>query len=154
LIARRCSQCTIDRIDTELQAMNNTAGQRRSRSHRSSSSQSINLGANLHPSRYRTTIERTSDLDKFDTLLMLASENSIRSEKGRKQHRTSSQSPLRKSVPLLLIESEAIASHMPMIRSHHVRFDSAGKQQFLLFLAIKSQKTTKHNQFFSFRYFV
>lgn len=126
LLARRCSQCTIDRIDTELQTMpNTTALQRRSHSHRSSSSQSINLGANLHPTKYRTTIERTSDLDKFDTLLMLASESSNRLDKNRKQIRVTSGSPSRKSVPLLLVESEAVSNHISTMRSPHVRFNSA-----------------------------
>jgi hypothetical protein len=107
--------------------MNTIPIQNRRRSHsiRSSSSTSINFGTNLQPIRNRATLERTSDLDKFDTLLMLAAERSSRSDIRIKQPRYSSTSPpQRKAVPLLLVEQQT-SNHVSNLRPQHVRFTTS-----------------------------
>ena len=127
LAARRCSQCTADHGDAEPTPITAHQLRRRSHSNCSSSSASITLGTSFQPSRHRTTLERTSDLDKFDTLLMLAAERTSRDDTRRKQQRVSSTSTQSKPMPLLLVESRKTLNHVPTIRSQHVRFTSAGR---------------------------
>jgi len=121
---RRCSQCKLDQIDTELDTITQ---QRicRSQSNRSSSTASGHFGTTLQPPKHRATIERTSDLDKFDTLLMLAAERTNRLDAHRKQQRFSSTSPQRRTVPLILVEQQT-PNHLPNIRSEHVRCTNTG----------------------------
>lgn len=126
LIARRCSQCTIDHGDTELPPVTAHQHRRRSHSNCSTSSASMSFGTTLQPLKHRSTLERTSDLDKFDTLLMLAAERTSRSDTRRKQQRLSSTSLQTKPLPLLLVESQKTSNHVPTVRSQHVRFTSAG----------------------------
>jgi len=88
----------------------------------------MNFNTNLQPPKYRTTNERTSDLDKFDTLLMLAAERTNRLDRHyNQQHqpRFSSTSPPRRPGPILIVEQKG-SNHHPNTRSHHVRFTSAG----------------------------
>jgi hypothetical protein len=101
---------------------------RRSHSIRSSSSASINFGTIVQPSKHRTTADRTSESDKFDTLLMLAAERRNRLDPRQKQQqRYASASPQRKGVPLLLVEQHT-SNHVPNVRSQQVRFStSAGR---------------------------
>lgn len=95
---------------------------------------SINFGATLQPIKHRTTIERTSDLDKFDTLLMLAAERSSRSDIRMKQPRySSSSSPQRRAVPLLLVEQPS-SNHVSNMRSQHVRFSTTASTCSVSFL--------------------
>ena len=122
LVTRRCSQCTIDHIDPELTPIPINYSRRRSYSNRSSSITS------LQPIKRRTTIERTSDMDKFDTLLMLAAERSNHVDARRKQQRQrfSSAPPSRRTMPLLLIESQQSSNHVSNIRSSYSQFTGAG----------------------------
>jgi hypothetical protein len=91
----------------------------------------VNFGTSLQPPKYRTTVERTSDSDKFDTLLMLATERTNRLDRLYKQQqlqhhrRFSSTSPHRRPVPLVIIEQQT-SNHHQNIRPQHVRFTSAG----------------------------
>ena len=74
----------------------------------------------------RPTVERTSDLDKFDTLLMLATERTNRRKRfsnERNTYRHSSHSPQRKDVPLLLIEQQEF-NHLSNARTQQVRFST------------------------------
>ncbi|CAF4366273.1 unnamed protein product, partial [Adineta steineri] len=75
LVARRCSQCTIENDDVELNEIppqNQLLPHIHSR--RSLSATSDNCPNTSQNSKRRTTVERTSDSDKFNTLLMLAAE--------------------------------------------------------------------------------
>jgi hypothetical protein len=131
LAARRCSQCTVDHGDKEPTPVTTTHQyRRRSHSNCSSSSASLNLGTTLPPLKHRATLERTSDSDKFDTLLMLAAERTSRCDTRRKQQRLSSTSLQTKNSPLLLVESQKTVNHAPSVRSQHVRFTSAGLFDF------------------------
>ncbi len=132
LVPRRCSQCIVDHGDTELTPVTTTTHQlrRRSQSNCSSSSASMTLGTILQPLKHRSTLERTSDLDKFDTLLMLAAERTSRDDTRRKQQRVSSPPLQTKPFPLLLVESQKTSNHAPTVRSQHVRFTSAGLFDF------------------------
>lgn len=95
----------------------------------------MNFGTTLQPPKYRTTVERTSDLDKFDTLLMLAAERTNRLDTHNKQQqRFSSASLSRKPVPLLIVEQQTSNHHHSHIRPQHVRFTSAGKFYFYFLL--------------------
>jgi hypothetical protein len=119
----------MDHVDIELDPTTIIATnqyRRRSHSNRSSSSASINFNTVLQPIKHRTTIERTSDLDKFDTLLMLAAERTKHLDTRRKQRRFSSTPPQRKAGPLLIVESEKTSNHVPNIQSQNVRFTHAG----------------------------
>lgn len=119
LTNRRCSQCTTDHVDTELTPIPVDPARRRSYSNRSSSSTSAQAR------KRRTTIEQTSDLDKFDTLLMLAAEGSNHIDVHCKQ-RFSSPSPQRRTIPLLLVESSSSSNHVSDLNSSRVRFTGAG----------------------------
>jgi hypothetical protein len=70
LATRRCSQCTLDHDDIEL----NEIPQQNQLLHSTHSNRSSIVSVNLQTPKYRPTTERTSDTDKFDTLLMLAAE--------------------------------------------------------------------------------
>ncbi|CAF1512058.1 unnamed protein product [Rotaria sp. Silwood1] len=137
LIARRCSQCTIDNDDIELNEIPQ-ANQllHRTHSNRSSSSISANTtGSNLQVSKRRTTTERTGDSDKFDTLLMLAAERTNYLDNRRKKyfydshidrkHRHLSSSPQRKDIPLVLIEKYTSDQESNQ-RPHQVHFSTNG----------------------------
>lgn len=122
LVSRRCSQCTVDHVDPELTPIPINYSRRRSFSNRSSSITS------LQPIKRRTTIERASDMDKFDTLLMLAAERSNHIDVRRKQQRQrfASAPPSRRTMPLLLIESQQSSNHVSNIRSTHSQLTGAG----------------------------
>lgn len=138
LVTRRCSQCTVPNDDLEL---NEYPQQhqliRRSHSNRSSSS----VSTNIQPSKRRSPVERTSDADKFDTLLMLAAERTNYLDTRRKhlshdnhhhhrKHRHLSSSPPRKDVPLVLIEQDTYNNPESSLRSHQVRFsNNTGKEE-------------------------
>jgi len=134
LIARRCSQCTNENDDIEL----NEIPQENELIHHSLSNRSSSsLSGHLQTSKRRPTIERTSDTDKFDTLLMLAAERTNYLDTRRKnylnethhrKHRHLSSSPQRKDIPLVLIEQQSSSNHESNARSHQVRFSTnAGK---------------------------
>lgn len=144
LVSRRCSQCTADHIDTELTPIPINSSRRRSCSNRSSSITS------LQPTKRRTTLEQTSDLDKFDTLLMLAAERSNHIDARRKQQqqrqRFSSAPQSRRTMPLLLIESQQSSNHVSNPRSSHSQFTGAGLSEFL---PRARQKTIEFHLYFS-----
>ncbi|CAF0837193.1 unnamed protein product [Adineta ricciae] len=134
LVARRCSQCTIDNEEMELSEV---PAQKqlihRTHSNRSSSSTSGHFpGVQPVPKR-RTTVERTSDNDKFNTLLMLAAERTSYLDTRRKKYfndphtdhktRHPSPSPQRTDIPLVLIEQQPL-NHTQASRSHQVRFST------------------------------
>ncbi|CAF3943845.1 unnamed protein product, partial [Adineta steineri] len=127
LITRRCSQCIHDQPEAEPVAIPNQH-RHPSCSHRSSSG-SMNFTSTLQPPlRHRTTVERTSDLDKFDTLLMLAAERTSRldSRNKQQQHHHSPTSSQKRAVPLLIIEQQA-SNHTPRIRASHKRFTKSAE---------------------------
>ena len=138
LVARRCSQCTNENDDMELKEIpQQNQSIRRTYSNRSSSS----LSSHLQAPKRSSTFERTSDADKFDTLLMLATERTNyldtrrknpSNEARRHKHRNASFSPSRKDVPLVLIEQQSPSSnHESNLRSHQVRFSThAGTMRF------------------------
>ena len=102
---------------------------RSSHSNRSLSSSSFNFASHLQTSKRRLTVERPSDAEKFDTLLMLAAERTNHHETRRKRHlneinnrRRSSTSPQRKDVPLLLVEQQG-TNHVTYLRPQ-VRFST------------------------------
>ena len=130
LVARRCSQCTLDHGEAELCALTVPQShpqqllqaRRRSPSNRSLSSVSVNSPTGFPTSRHRTTNDRTGDLDKFDTLLMLAAERTNHLDKRSKSaQRYCSSSSQRKGVPLVLIEQQT-GNHASNLRPSHVRF--------------------------------
>ncbi|CAF2895654.1 unnamed protein product [Rotaria sp. Silwood2] len=136
LVARRCSQCTVDDDDVELNEIPQTNQLlHRTHSNRSSSSISVNTGSNLQVPKRRTTTERTAESDKFDTLLMLAAERTNYLDNRRKKyfhdshidrkHRHLSASPQRKDIPLVLIEKHA-SNDERNVRSHQVHFSTDG----------------------------
>ncbi|CAF2522856.1 unnamed protein product [Rotaria sp. Silwood2] len=131
LSTRRCSQCTNDYHDTELNSIPYQHRRRSCNSH-SSSIASMNFGTNLKTPKIRTSIERTSDLDKFDAVLMLASEQKNHSDSYNKQQYHSSSLSKRKSVPLIIVERKTSNHVQHNIRSQHVRFltsaDSSPRQ--------------------------
>ncbi|CAF0743263.1 unnamed protein product [Adineta steineri] len=131
LVARRCSQCTIDNDDVELNEIppqNQLLPHIHSR--RSLSATSDNCPNTLQNSKRRTTVERTSDSDKFNTLLMLAAERTTYLDTRRKKyfndthvtrkHRHLSTSPQRKDVPLVLVEQQE-QQQSPQQPTNHVR---------------------------------
>jgi hypothetical protein len=127
LVARRCSQCTADNDELEL---NDLPQQNQITQHHRPSNRSSSSSVNLQTSKHRPTLERTSDTDKFGTLLMLAAERTNYLDTRRKniyderKHRHLSVSPQRKDIPLVLVEQQA-SNHEPNRRSHHqVRFTS------------------------------
>jgi hypothetical protein len=135
LVARRCSQCTTENDDVEL----NELPQQNQITHPTYSNRSSSSASgHLQAPRHRSTTERTSDTDKFDTLLMLAAERTNYLDSRRKnyhesrhhrKHRNLSSSPQRKDIPLVLIEQQSSPSnHESMTRLHQVRFSTnAGK---------------------------
>lgn len=136
LMTRRCSQCTIDHGNIEMDEISSHQQSVRSSSHsnRSLSSASANFPSHLQLPKRRSTAERTSDANKFDTLLMLAAERTSQSESRRKRHsgttdsssrRHLSVSPQRRDVPLLLVEQQGATNHRGSVRSQQVRFSSA-----------------------------
>jgi len=136
LMTRRCSQCTIDHGNIEMDEISSHQQSVRSSSHsnRSLSSASANFPSHLQLPKRRSTVERTSDANKFDTLLMLAAERTSQSESRRKRHsgttdsssrRHLSVSPQRRDVPLLLVEQQGATNHRGSVRSQQVRFSSA-----------------------------
>lgn len=143
LVARRCSQCTIDNNEIEL----NEIPQQNPLLHRSSSATSVNCGSHSQTPKHRTPVERTSESNKFDTLIMLASERTNYLDTRRKRyfndshmdrkHRHLSVSPQRKDIPLVLIEQQAL-NHVSNVRSHQVRFSKTSGR-----LNIKIFKHTK-----------
>ncbi|CAF1120253.1 unnamed protein product [Rotaria sordida] len=138
LVARRCSQCTVDNDDMELNEIpQSNQLLHRSHSNRSSSSISGNTGSNLQVPKRRLTTERSSDSDKFDTLLMLATERTNYLDNRRKRyfydphtdrkHRHVSGSPQRKDIPLVLVEKHGSSSdHEANVRPHQVHFSTNG----------------------------
>jgi len=130
LIARRCSQCTLDNNEIEL---NEIPQQNQLLDHPHSNRSSLSIPTNIQTSRRRSTIERTSDADKFDTLLMLAAErtnyldarrkNCFTDTRNNRKQRHLSVPPQRKDIPLVLIEQQAL-NHESNARSHQVRFSS------------------------------
>ncbi|CAF1301921.1 unnamed protein product [Rotaria sp. Silwood1] len=121
LSTRRCSQCTNDHQDTELNSIPYQYRRRSSNSH-SPSIASINFGTPLKSPKIRTSIEGTSDLDKFDTALMLASEQKDYLDTCNKQQYYSSRSSKRKSIPLIIVEQQTSNHVQQEIRPQHVRF--------------------------------
>jgi hypothetical protein len=126
LVARRCSQCSNENNEIEL----NEIPLQHQLIHRSLSTTSVNLQTPKH----RVNVERTSDANKFDTLLMLASERTNYLDARRKKYFTDphndnkkrrylSLSPQRKDVPLVLIEQQTL-NHASNVRSHQVRFSA------------------------------
>lgn len=95
-------------------------------------SSAVSLSTNLQSTRRRSIAERSSDADKFDTLLMLAAERTnyldarrknLYNENNHRKHRPLSISPQRKDVPLLLVEQQnSTFQDNPNIRAHQVRF--------------------------------
>jgi hypothetical protein len=160
LVVRRCSQCTIDNVNIELDDISShPQSLHSSHSNRSLSSTSGNLPMTnyLQTSKHRLTLERTSDTDKFDTLLMLAAERTNQSEARRKRsvnernahryQRHFSASPQRKDVPLLLIEQQS-SNHVAHVRAHQVRFSSnASGRTFVyiyMFLTMTKHRCLTH----------
>lgn len=130
LTARRCSQCTLDHGEAELCALTvpqshpqqHFPARRHSPSNRSLSSVSVNSPTGFPTSKHRTTNDRTSELDKFDTLLMLAAERTNHLEKRSKSaQRHCSSSSQRKDIPLVLIEQQS-GNHDSNLHPSHVRF--------------------------------
>jgi hypothetical protein len=142
LVSRRCSQCTTDHNDPELGTITHQY-RRRSHSGRSSSSASMSFSTTLQPIKHRTTIERSSDLDKFDTLLMLAAERTNHLDKRHRPQRFSSTSPPRKLAPLLLVESQQTSNHVPSVRSQNIRSTRTGKLAF-------SEELNKNNSIMTY----
>jgi hypothetical protein len=137
LIARRCSQCTVDNGNIELDELgSHPQSMHSSHSNRSLSSGSVTYAAHFQTPKTRLTVERSSDTDKFDTLLMLAAERTSApasrrkrqsSENHHRHHQRSarhqSTSPQRKDVPLLIVEQHHQQHHhQSHQRSPHVRF--------------------------------
>ncbi len=131
LIARRCSQCAMDNDEHEL---NEISQQNQLLPYPPSNRSSSSLSVNLQAPKHRSTQDRTSDTDKFDTLLMLAADrtnyldtrrknHTPDSHQNHRKHRHSSQSSQRKDIPLVLIEQQA-ANHEPNPRSQQVRFST------------------------------
>jgi hypothetical protein len=120
LVARRCSQCKVTNDDIELNEIPQE-NQLISHSHRRRSSSVIS--ANLQPPKHRSNLERTSDLDKFDTLLMLAADRTNYLD-ARRKHRRFSASSQRKDIPLVLVEQQQPSNYEPNVRSHQVRFST------------------------------
>ncbi|CAF0775028.1 unnamed protein product [Rotaria sordida] len=119
---RRCSQCVHDHHGTELNSIPRQHRRRSCNSH-SSSIGSINYEPTLKPSKNRTSIEQTSDLDKFDNALMVTSEQKNHSNTCNKEQLYSSKSSRRKSIPLIIVEQQPSSNHIQQnIRSQHVRF--------------------------------
>ncbi|CAF0913490.1 unnamed protein product [Rotaria sordida] len=122
LSTRRCSQCVHDHHGTELNSIPRQHRRRSCNSH-SSSIGSINYEPTLKPSKNRTSIEQTSDLDKFDNALMVTSEQKNHSNTCNKEQLYSSKSSRRKSIPLIIVEQQPSSNHIQQnIRSQHVRF--------------------------------
>lgn len=116
LATRRCSQCKGEPNDTELYPVG-LQHRRRSVNSRSSSAGSDNYG---NPSKPRTTTEKTPELDKFDTVLMLASEQKNHTVSCNKQHRCSTKSSGRKSGSLLIVEEQG-SNHVQNIWPSHIQ---------------------------------
>lgn len=127
LISRRCSQCVTDTI--EAQPATTAQAHRHSHlpSHRHSPGRRSSIGSNnvntsLQSLRHEPKAERTSDLDKFDTLLMLAAERTSRHEARHRHSQNCSPTAVqRKPVPLLIVEQEP-SNHTAQTRSQYVRF--------------------------------
>jgi hypothetical protein len=157
LVARRCSQCTIENDNIELDEIpQQNQLLHRTFSNRSSSS----LPGHLQAPKHRTKFEQTSDSDKFDTLLMLAAERTNYLDTRRKnyynetrshKHRNLSSSPERKDIPLVLIEQQSPSNHESKLRSHQVRFstNNAGMIINSSVLNVKKESTKKFCFFFS-----
>ena len=102
LIDRRCSQCTVDNTNVELDEL----------SSRSPAGRSLSIGSTQHQTLNKT---RSTETDKFDRLLMLASERK-NSTNSSTRHRNSP----RRDVPLLLVEQDQTTAG----RTHQVRFST------------------------------
>lgn len=127
LIARRCSQCSVENDDIELDEIpQQNRLSFRSHSNRSSISLSGGIGHTLQIPKRRSIVDRSSDSDKFETLLMLAAERTNYLDNRRKKyfheshtdrkHRHLSVSPQRKDIPLVLVERPG-SSHQSISRS-------------------------------------
>ncbi len=158
LVGRRCSQCINDNDEIEL---NEIPQQNQLLHHSFSNRSSSSVSANVQAPRHRSTSERTSDTDKFDTLLMLAAERTnyldarrknLLNERGNsRKRRHLSVPPQRKDIPLVLIEQQAL-NHEPNVRSHHqVRFSSnAGTVKANLLKVTNKRKKNENKSFFRF----
>ncbi|CAF0763087.1 unnamed protein product [Adineta ricciae] len=121
LATRRCSQCTNDQ--EEMEPVTTTGSHLLHPPSNRSSVASNSYMTTLQPLRHRSALERTSDLDKFDTLLMLAADRTSRHNTHHKDHqhsRCSSSSLQRRPVPLLIIEQQP-SNHSLHDDSHHLR---------------------------------
>ncbi|CAF4814333.1 unnamed protein product, partial [Rotaria magnacalcarata] len=136
LIARRCSQCSGDNEGIELNELRQQNQLiNRLHSNRSSLSGATNLSSTLQVQKRRATTEHTSEIDKFDTLLMLAAERTNYLDQRRKRyfheshneqkHHHLSASPQRKDIPLVLVEKYG-SNEQPTSRSHQVHFSTNG----------------------------
>ncbi|CAF3034688.1 unnamed protein product [Rotaria socialis] len=104
LVTRRCSQCEHDADPCTLAHHPHR---------RSSSLASVNFG---RTSKTRTTIEKTPELDKFDTVLMLATEQRNHSDSYSRRHHSSMRSQRKKSPSLLLVEQQP-SNHVHRIQT-------------------------------------
>lgn len=132
LVTRRCSQCTIPNDDIELPDYPPTSQQQQLLHHSHSNRSSSSVSTNLPISKRRSPVERPSDADKFDTLLMLAAERTnyldtrrkhLSQDNHHRKHRHASSSPQRKDVPLVLVEQHPFNPESSL-RSHQVRFST------------------------------
>lgn len=136
LVTRRCSQCTTPNDDIELHEYPSSSQQQQQQQllhHSHSNRSSSSVSTNIQTSKRRSPVERPSDADKFDTLLMLAAERTNYLDTRRKhlshddhlhrKYRHASSSPQRKDVPLVLVEQHPF-NQDPNLRSHQVRFST------------------------------
>ncbi|UJR26528.1 hypothetical protein I4U23_007851 [Adineta vaga] len=140
LVTRRCSQCVHDH--EELEPVTTIQSHHLHPPNSRLSTTSNSFLTTLQPLRHRGTSERTSDLDKFDTLLMLAAERTSRHDthnKQQQQSRCSSTSLQRRPVPLLIIEQQS-SNHKSDDHSQHVQFKKKGG------LSISSSLQIPHNE--------
>lgn len=130
LVARRCSQCTMDNDDDDEQ---NEISQQNQLITCSTSLTPANAESHIQSPRRRPTADRQNDSDKFETLLMLAAERTNYLDHRRKKYfhethherkrRHLSSSPQRKDIPLVLIEKQ-VSNQESNLRPHQVRFST------------------------------
>jgi hypothetical protein len=124
LITRRCSQCTLEQGDHEANALTSEPAppssdfRHRSISNRSASSAS----ANCSTTRPKTTTERGSDSEKFDTLLMLAAErNSHQDKRARPSLRRQDSTTSQLKMSSLMVMEQPRINQGSSYRSNHLR---------------------------------
>ncbi|CAF1037266.1 unnamed protein product [Rotaria magnacalcarata] len=118
LSIRRCSQCKSDQNDSDPCTLPHQRHRRSLNSH-SSSLTSVNFG---HTSKTRTTTEKTPELDRFDSILMLATEKENHFDSRSRRRQSSTRSQRKKSSSLLLIEQQP-SNHVHHIQTQQVRFN-------------------------------